>query len=119
MLMLWSKPTWLGTRKAATKPSLQARWRILHRGHSPRHADQRISQEPGRTYALLRDVEHPYCKGMRVYGSPWNKTQPVGAGSGVVYTDLDHLSGAWSEKDFSEFHKKIADFETVDKKMWK
>ena len=56
---------------------------------------------------------------MRVYGSPWNKTQPVGAGSGVVYTYLDHLSGAWSEKDFSEFHKKIADFETVDKKMWK
>src|SRR3990170_7125729 len=83
MLMLWSKPTWLGTRKAATKPSLQARWRILHLGHSPRHAVQRISLEPGRTYALLRDVEYPYCKGERVYGSPWNKTQPVGAGCGA------------------------------------
>ena len=37
----------------------------------------------------------------------------------VVYTDLDHLAGTWSEKDFSEFQKKIADFETVDKKIWK
>jgi len=37
----------------------------------------------------------------------------------VVYTDLDHLAGTWSEKDFSEFQKKIADFETVDEKMWK
>ena len=37
----------------------------------------------------------------------------------VVHTDLDHLAGTWSEKDFSEFQKKIADFETVDKKMWK
>ena len=37
----------------------------------------------------------------------------------VVYTDLDHLAGTWSEKDFSEFQKKIADFEAVDEKMWK
>ena len=37
----------------------------------------------------------------------------------VVHTDLDHLAGTWSEKDFSEFQKKIADFETVDKKIWK
>ena len=36
----------------------------------------------------------------------------------VVYTDLDHLAGTWSEKDFSEFQKKIADFEAVDEKMW-
>jgi len=27
--------------------------------------------------------------------------------------------GTWSEKDFPEFQNKIADFETVDKKMWK
>ena len=37
----------------------------------------------------------------------------------VVHTDLDHLAGTWSKKDFSEFQKKIADFETVDEKMWK
>ena len=37
----------------------------------------------------------------------------------VVHTDLDHLAGTWTEKDFSEFQKKIADFETVDEKMWK
>lgn len=36
----------------------------------------------------------------------------------VIYDDLDHLAGTWSEKDFLEFQKKIADFETVDKKMW-
>ena len=40
--MLWSKPKGLRTLKAATKPSLKARWRILHRGHSPRHAVQGI-----------------------------------------------------------------------------
>ena len=36
----------------------------------------------------------------------------------VIYNDLDHLAGTWSEKDFLEFQEKIADFETVDKKMW-
>ncbi len=37
----------------------------------------------------------------------------------VVHTDLDYLAGTWSEKDFLEFQKKIADFEAVDEKMWK
>ena len=37
----------------------------------------------------------------------------------VIYDDLDHLAGTWSEKDFVEFHKRIADFEIVDEKMWK
>ena len=37
----------------------------------------------------------------------------------VIYDDLDHLAGTWSEKDFVEFQKKIADFEIVDEKMWK
>lgn len=36
----------------------------------------------------------------------------------IIYNDLDHLAGTWSEKDFLEFQEKIADFETVDKKMW-
>lgn len=37
----------------------------------------------------------------------------------VIHNDLDHLAGTWSEKDFAEFQKRIADFETVDEKMWK
>lgn len=37
----------------------------------------------------------------------------------VIHNDLDHLAGTWSERDFAEFQKRIADFETVDEKMWK
>lgn len=37
----------------------------------------------------------------------------------LVHTDLDHLAGTWSEKDFAEFQKRTADFEAVDEKMWK
>ena len=37
----------------------------------------------------------------------------------VIYDELDHLAGTWSEKDFVEFQKRIADFEIVDEKMWK
>ena len=37
----------------------------------------------------------------------------------IVYDDLDHLAGTWTNKDYKEFSKKIADFEVVDKKMWK
>lgn len=37
----------------------------------------------------------------------------------ITYDDLDHLAGTWTKKDYAEFQKKIADFETVDKKMWK
>ena len=37
----------------------------------------------------------------------------------IVYDDLDHLAGTWTNKDYREFSKKIADFEMVDKKMWK
>lgn len=37
----------------------------------------------------------------------------------IIHNDLDHLAGTWSEKDFAEFQKRIADFEIVDKKMWK
>ncbi len=36
----------------------------------------------------------------------------------VIYYDLDHLAGTWSEKDFIEFQKRISDFEIVDEKMW-
>jgi len=32
MLMMWSEPKCLRTLKAATMPSIQARWRILYRG---------------------------------------------------------------------------------------
>ena len=37
----------------------------------------------------------------------------------IVYDDLDHLAGTWTNKDYREFSKKIADFGMVDKKMWK
>lgn len=37
----------------------------------------------------------------------------------IIYDDLDHLAGTWTEKDFVEFQKRIADFETVDYKLWK
>ncbi|HMK44565.1 MAG TPA: hypothetical protein VK445_10555 [Dissulfurispiraceae bacterium] len=37
----------------------------------------------------------------------------------VQYDDLDHLAGTWSEKDYREFQKNIADFETIDPAMWK
>jgi hypothetical protein len=37
----------------------------------------------------------------------------------VVYNDLDHLAGTWSEKEYKEFHKKIRDFEKIDETMWK
>jgi len=36
----------------------------------------------------------------------------------VVYHDLDHLAGTWSDKDYSEFQKKVADFEKLDKDLW-
>lgn len=37
----------------------------------------------------------------------------------VIYTDLDHLAGTWDKKDYADFQKKIADFEKIDKNMWK
>jgi hypothetical protein len=37
----------------------------------------------------------------------------------VVYNDLDHLAGTWSDADYKEFQKRIKDFETVDETMWK
>ena len=37
----------------------------------------------------------------------------------VIYTDLDHLAGTWDKKDYAEFQRKIADFETIDKNIWK
>ena len=37
----------------------------------------------------------------------------------VVYNDLDHLAGTWSDKDFKEFFKATADFEKIDKNLWK
>lgn len=35
------------------------------------------------------------------------------------HTDLDHLAGTWSDKDFQEFQNNVADFETIDPGMWK
>jgi len=37
----------------------------------------------------------------------------------VVYNDLDHLAGTWSDKEDKEFQKRMKDFETIDESMWK
>lgn len=37
----------------------------------------------------------------------------------VIYNDLDHLAGTWSEEDAAEFEKYTAAFEKVDEEMWK
>lgn len=37
----------------------------------------------------------------------------------VVYNDLNHLAGTWSDKDYKEFLKRVEDFEKTDETMWK
>ncbi len=37
----------------------------------------------------------------------------------VVYNDLDHLAGTWSDKDYKAFQKKTEDFEKIDAAIWK
>jgi plasmid stability protein len=37
----------------------------------------------------------------------------------VVYDDLDHLAGTWSDKEYKEFQKMMKDFEKIDETMWK
>jgi len=36
----------------------------------------------------------------------------------VLYDDLDHLGGTWSDQDAAEFERATAVFEAVDKDMW-
>ena len=37
----------------------------------------------------------------------------------VVYNDLDHLAGTWSDKDYKEFLQLTADFAKIDENVWK
>jgi len=37
----------------------------------------------------------------------------------VLYNDLDHLAGTWSDKEYKEFQRVMKDFETVDESIWK
>ena len=37
----------------------------------------------------------------------------------VVYNDLDHLAGTWSDKDYEEFLQATADFAKIDENVWK
>ena len=37
----------------------------------------------------------------------------------VVYTDLDHLAGTWSQEEVAEFERNTAAFEKVDEEIWK
>ena len=37
----------------------------------------------------------------------------------VVYNDLDHLAGTWSDKDYKDFLQATADFAKIDENVWK
>jgi len=37
----------------------------------------------------------------------------------ILYDDLDHLAGSWSDQDAAEFERATAPFEAVDEDMWK
>jgi plasmid stability protein len=37
----------------------------------------------------------------------------------VIYNDLDHLAGTWSDKDYKEFLQATADFAKIDENLWK
>ena len=37
----------------------------------------------------------------------------------VVFNDLDHLAGTWSDKDYKEFLQATADFAKIDENLWK
>lgn len=37
----------------------------------------------------------------------------------MIYADLDHLAGTWSDEDYKAFLERIKDFETIDETMWK
>ena len=36
-----------------------------------------------------------------------------------LYTDLDHLHGTWSEKEYKEFERNTSSFENIDESLWK
>lgn len=37
----------------------------------------------------------------------------------VIYRDLDHLAGTWSQEVVAEFERNTAVFEKVDEEIWK
>ena len=37
----------------------------------------------------------------------------------IVYHDLDKLAGTWTGSEAEKFMKNIADFESIDKALWK
>jgi hypothetical protein len=37
----------------------------------------------------------------------------------VIYRDLDHLAGTWSQEEVAEFERNTAVFEKVDEEIWK
>ncbi len=37
----------------------------------------------------------------------------------VIYRDLDHLAGTWSQEEAAEFEHNTAVFEKVDEEIWK
>jgi hypothetical protein len=37
----------------------------------------------------------------------------------VIFDDLDHLAGTWSQEEAAEFERNTAVFEKVDEEIWK
>lgn len=35
------------------------------------------------------------------------------------FTDLDHLAGTWSEKEYREFERNTSSFEAIETRLWK
>jgi plasmid stability protein len=36
----------------------------------------------------------------------------------IIYNDLDHLAGTWTEKESKEFEENLAVFELIDENIW-
>ncbi|MCC6125645.1 MAG: hypothetical protein IT426_11830 [Pirellulales bacterium] len=81
-----------------------------------------LHQIPLETMQLLReeslrqgtDIEtlvHIYIK----QGLPANVLQR----DATVNHELDSLSGTWSESDFADFTRTVADFGSIDEDLWK
>ena len=37
----------------------------------------------------------------------------------IIYNDLDHLSGTWSDEEFINFTANTAGFNRIDEELWK
>jgi plasmid stability protein len=77
---------------------------------------------------LPRNLEHKIRKKALESGRSLNKTviDLLEEGAGIKkaqkkksYHDLDSLAGKWSEREFREFERAVADQRVVDEELWK